>query len=270
MSTTSINELLHLIDVENRKLDTGIWVASQPSNLINIKTLNATHTKNILKSAIEGIFVPNQFNMVMYHVLTDIVDSTIPLSTLSVYDKSLILLQLRQYNIAPTISVKLTNAQGNTLQHEVVLSDLIDRNKIKPYPSEHTITAGKFSVTLNLPSITTEYMFDSHLYANKIANISDQNKSVIKELFGPIFIYNIAQYIQRVQFGDVDMDISTVPVDARLKIVEKLPANILDKIITTIEKRYTVAINEITAIEYTVEGQLYSGNIELSPELFIS
>jgi hypothetical protein len=123
-----IADIIGLIDNVSKTLDCDVYIPSLNKE-VKCKPLNTNHTKNILKSAIEGAFASNQFTLIMYQILQDVMDKSVDLSTINTLDKNIILLQLRAKNVSNFIEISLTSEKGNVIEHKVDINKFI--NKLK-------------------------------------------------------------------------------------------------------------------------------------------
>ena len=119
----SITDIISLIESETQKLDSDIYVPSINKE-VHVKALNTNHSKNIIKSVMEGSFASVQFNLVMFLILSEIWDGSVPLANINIYDKLAILLQLRQKNISDTVTVELENDKKEIIKHKILISKI--------------------------------------------------------------------------------------------------------------------------------------------------
>ena len=269
-----INDILALLDNANKSLESKVKLPSIAEEVV-LLPLNANHTKNIIKSATSGLFSDNQFNLVFFQILNEVVKC--PLASLNLYDKEIISLFLRSKNISDNLDVEVSglvkDEEGedkvDRTKKTVSISTILE--KLKPVTFEdQVIECDEYNVVMNFPSIVEEYSFDEHLFKNKLASIDEENKKSLKGLIGPIFVYNIAQYVKELVIGDKTVSLSNKKVEERLAVVEKLSANSINKIIQKIDSHFGKMLQSITDVSYTKDGTKYSGSITIGAELFIS
>lgn len=276
----NISDILGLIDTANKTLEHDVFIPSLNKE-IHLKPLNAMHTKNIAKAAIEGPFAQNQFTLMTYNILKEVCDSSIPMTHLNVFDKAIILLELRIKNIKPVIDVKVyseniyTNAEGKEYKKEEIvkvdLSKLL--SKIKKWKlsfENQTIELENYVLTLNYPTVEEEYQFESNLYKTRIQTLDAKDSKALKTLFAPMFVNTLAQYVKNIKIGDIEIDLQSKKVVDRLAVVESLSMNASSKIIEKVDSFFGKQFNKITSVEETIDGEIYTGSIELSPILFLS
>jgi len=261
-----INDILNLIETVNKSLDSEAYVPSQEKP-IKIKTLNANHTKNILKSAMDGAFAANQFNLIIHQILKEVVDH--PLGSLTTLDKMFLLLQLRIKNVSDEIEIELTSDKGEKIKQKLNLNKLLNKLKKETFSfTNEVIESDKITVQLAYPSIEDEYQFEHNLFKTKIANIDEKNEKAIRSLFAPMFINNVAQFVTSININGTDINMKTKNINERLLIVEKLPA-VIDKIINKIDTVFGKQLSKITNIEITRDDVVYNGVLNLDASFFI-
>lgn len=276
----NIQDILGLISDANKSLEHDVYIPSLNKE-IHLKPLNANHTKNIAKAAIEGPFAQNQFTLMTYNILKEVCDPSIPMTHLNVLDKAVILLELRVKNIKPQVEVKVfsdklyTDTDGKQYRKDSVIK--VDVSKIlaklkkwKLLFENQVIELDNYAITLNYPTIEEEYQFENNLFKSRIQNIDEKYPKALKTLVAPMFVNTLAQYVKHIKIGDNEIDLQSKKVVDRLAVVESLSMNASNKIIEKLDTFFGKQMNKITSVEETIDGETYTGNIELSPILFLS
>lgn len=274
----SINDLLNLIKTANKKLEHETYLPSIDKE-VHLKPLNTTHTKNIAKTAVERTFSQNQFALVMYHILKDVVDPSISLSHINTLDKTILILDLCARNNKPILNVTLQSenlfqdAKGESYykQKEVPVNlpeHLASLRSKKLLFDDVKVDIDSYTLFLNFPSIEEEYQFENYLYNNKIKNIDENDPTVVKSLFSSMFINTIAQYIKAIEIDGKTVDLTSKKVLDRIAIVETVlrTATIMDAIDASFGKQMT----DILTLNQEIDGEKYIGRIQISPSLFLS
>jgi hypothetical protein len=262
----NIDEIMTLMRDSNKSFDSDIFIPSINKE-IHVKPMNALHLKNIIKTTLNGVFVDNQFNIVLYSIFREILDPSISLAHINVFDKVAILLELRKKNVKDTIDVELLNGDSATVE-SVKIDKILA--KIKKYTafSDEDILDGPYKITLNYPTLEEEYLFELDFDRNKIKKTNENDKTSMKEIPGAMFIYYLTQYIKEIYSGDKFINLRTRSPQERLAIVETLPGNTINKIIDKIDTVFGHGLNRILTVEKTIDDVTYSGRISLNPTLF--
>jgi len=260
-------EILSLLKESNKQFDSEIYIPSLNKE-IHTKPMNAVHLKNIIKTALSGTFVDNQFNQTVYVILKDVLDPSIPLSNITTLDKILILLELRKRNVKETIDVEVSS-KNDTKTITLDIGKILTKSKKTKFNFDDVVVEdGTYSVSINFPSLDEEFIFDRDFEQTKIKKIDDKNKDALKDVPGIMFIYYLSQFIKFIKIGDVQLNLSARTVQERISIVETLPSNIINKIIEKIDSAFGQQINKILLVEKEIDGEPYKGTIEISPSLF--
>jgi len=272
---SQFNDILNLLESANKTLESNIFVPSLKKEIVS-RTLNANHTKNIVKTTVEGPFAENQFILVMYNVLADVLGSTIDLNTLNLYDKILILLQLRSKNIQDEYKITFVSADGEQkIENSISLSKHIEKLK-KNSPSFETITDGTknedtmvYNYTLNIPSIKEEFVFENNLYQEKISKIDGTNNQQLKTLIAPMFLSHIAPFVKTLTINDTLVDLAVRNVNERIAIVEHLSSKALLDIIKKVDDAFGKDMQNATKVTKIIDGVSYTGTIKIDAAFFI-
>lgn len=270
-----IEEIIGMLDSANKTLETPVDLPSISEKIV-LAPLNAFHTKNIIKSAASGLFADYQFSMVMYHIFKEIVK--FPIDKLNIVDKNVLLLLMRSKNISDDLEIELKGLKKiddvstvDTIKHKIKISKFLSKLGMNAESDfqEITVTTDEYSVTIKLPSIKDEFDFAEHLFKNKLANIDEQNKTAVRNLIGPVFVYTIAPYIKQLTIGEHVINVNSKKIDERLAIVEKLSANLTNKIMRTIDGTYGKLLMKTTDIKLEKDDVQYSGSIKIDADLFV-
>lgn len=266
---TQISDILELLQTANKSLESTVFVPSKNAE-VKTKPLNANHTKNIIKSTMNGPFASNQFTLIMYNILKEVLGC--PVSELTVYDKTFVLLQLRSRNISDEVEMTLESKEKTEpIKHKVCLSKLITKlKKAVPPMLPRIIELENYQLTLNYPSVEEEYQFENNLFRTKLSTIKEDDQKAMRELIAPIFLYQISQYVKEINIGGKAIDLTKRNVSERLAIVESLSANAINEIMKAIDDSFGKDLSSLTKIEITRDDVKYSGTLEVGAPLFIS
>jgi hypothetical protein len=265
--TLNISDIISLVKETNKDFEMDIYVPSLNKD-VHFKPMNASHLKAIIKTSVEGIFANNYFNQSVFAIIKDIRDPSIPLSKITTLDKIFILLQLRKKNVKNSINIDFKK-DDKVVSEEVDLDELL--NKIKKEKlsfDDKFYKNGAYEITLGFPSIEQEYLFDTYFQQSRIKKIDENDRSALKELFAPLFISEISQYIKSIKIKDQELSLLSLSIADRTAIVESLSGTVISGIIETIDKSFGKQITKIITLEKEIEGEVYKGQIELNANIF--
>jgi hypothetical protein len=263
----SLQEILSLVNQTNKQFDSTVYIPSLNKE-VYVKSMNASHLKSVIRTAVAGVFANNVFNQITYDILKDVLDPSIPLSNITVFDKLVILLQLRMINVKNTIGVTFTSDE-KTVSMEMFIADFTKNLKLKTFNFEvSTVTDGTYEAEICFPSIENEYQFERNFAQTKIKGVDQSDLEALKNLFDPLFIKEICMYIKSVKIDDQYINLLAHPVEARLSIVEKLSSSLITKILDTIDTKYSSQLKELLTVTETVNGAIFTGSVEIGPDIF--
>lgn len=265
--TLNINDIINLVKESNKEFECDIFIPSLKKD-VRFKPMNASHLKSIIKTSVEGVFANNIFNQILYSIIRDIIDPSVQLSEVTTIDKIYILLQLRKANVKNVVSLEFTTGEKTKVLEEDLGKIIAKLKKKKINFGDETFSDGPYSVTIGFPTIDQEFVSDRYFDQTKIKKVDDKDKNALKDLLAPLFISEITQYIKVLKIKDQEINFLTLPIGERWAIVESLSTNIISKIIEKIDESFGKQINEILTIEKEIDGEKYSGKLELNSSLF--
>jgi hypothetical protein len=259
----NFNDILAALDNANKKLEKTIYIPSLDTD-VPVRPINAQHTKKLIKTTVEGPFAANQFNIIVYGILRDILD--VDLKTISVYDKPIILLQLRAQNISPDISVEFTELKTSK---KINIDKHLKKFKKGLKQEPVTITKDGITGTINYTSIEDEYLFDNFLYQTQMSKIDQRDVNQMKSLVAPIFMNSLVMFLTSLTIGEATIDLTSLSVDERLKLADRLPSSFLSEAIAKIDDNFGKNLQKVLSVSTTHEGTTYESEIELDAGFFL-
>ena len=149
------------------------------------------------------------------------------------------------------------------------LATFLEALKLRDYKFDDVVIKEKqYEVTLNYPNIYQEFLFDKHFDDTRIKNIDETNKEALKELFGPLFIQELTQYIKNIKINEQIIDFLTLSVADRLRIMETLPGGIVTKIINKIDKVFGKQLTDFLTVSKLIDDKVYTGTVKIDPGIF--
>ena len=139
-----------------------------------------------------------------------------------VSDKVGIILQLRSNSIGSSITLD---------DREYTLDYLIDKFKKHRKPKEKKVIKDKVTVHVKIPTLKDE----NKIITSTIDSFKRNGDEVAKSL-GQIYTYEIAKFIDKVEFEGKGVEFSDTAISDRIKIVEALPLSTNKKIVEYIQE----------------------------------
>lgn len=264
----NINEVLNLIQQNNKTLETKFYIPSLNSE-ISAKPLTATHLQRIVSSTVSGVFANNLFNQTVYSLVQDCINDSQLVSKLNSLDKIAILLQFRKVNIKNTVDVEFEDtASYGRIVRSVNLEDKIQEIiKMSLNFDDIIINVDSYEIVLNYPLLDREFLMNRHFEQNYVKKIKEEDRESLKKVFGPLFMYEIVQYIKSIKIKDSVFDFYKNSVDNCLVLTENLTGNAITKIIETIDSNFGKNITDILRVELNENGSDFIGKIDIGPRI---
>lgn len=268
LQEVNLSDFLSILKENQEKFKTNFVVPSLNKEVV-LKPMNSVHFKSIINSALSGVFTTNKFNTSMYEIIKDVFDPSIPLSSLNIYDKNTLLLELRCNNVSNIFKTSLVNNNNESKEFIIDLKEHLKNLLNQKYDVKTQVVEEKnVSVELDYPSIEIENLFDRYFDAVVINDTTKKYKE--REIPTLMFFYYITQYIKSVTVDGTFINLSNKPIRERLNLIESsiFPTIVLQKIIERINEYFEKNLSKIVEISITENDQEYKGIIELNPSFF--
>jgi hypothetical protein len=226
------------------------------------KHLTAIHLKELIETVIDTSLTKNKFDEVSSKIFKEclVSDTDVSLEQFNVIDRLLFVIESRINAISPHGKILKEDESEPT---PVDLADI--KNKlIKAITSspeifaEKKLVTPKMTVVCQIPTLAA----DSQLNAlnKKEGEIDLESEENVQKLLGDAFIHEIAKCVKEINIGENSIVLSVLTFEERTKLIESLPASIVNEIIDYIEK-YKNVIDEcmrVQSITFTPDGSLFS------------
>jgi hypothetical protein len=229
---------------------------TQPVGTALCKPLSTIQLKRLIETIVDSPVTQSLFNSTVNKIFKECLVQ--PVSNLNVFDRLLFILETRIQSLSPTMT-----AQEDGVALEVNFRAI--SNKLKQLSRQNpelfldsSATEGQLSITFGIPLLDTDTQLSEEIYKN--VNPDIENTDELRKILGESFVNEIAKYIKTVSVGEKALTLSTLTFKNRLKMVETLPASIIQKVIDYIEK-YKKATEECLTVEgtvITIDGSLFS------------
>lgn len=268
-----LSDILNQLKSINKSLEKSYFIPSRKEEIV-VKPLTAIHTKNILKTTVHGAFVENQFCTTLYHILKEICGPVA--DTLSIFDKDVLLLQIRQSNVGDNLELELYGPKNKKIKENVSLEEHIKNIRETSFEFPDTVfSLDSITVKLNYPTIQEQFFFESFFWKEKISKLSTPpTKQESIDLVTPIFLINLAQFVKEIEIGSDQFIMASRSIDERLVIIENLPHRVLKRIIEEIDvlgdkMKNLLEVNKKVSKKDEKE-ELYKGHIIIDPSFFLA
>jgi hypothetical protein len=236
----SLSSILSLLSNEDSKLTFSILVPSLQQE-ITFKQLTTEQLKRLLKTIIDSPVYNTEFTLTINSVIKEnCTDKTIDTGKFTIFDKLFIVFKTRIESISDTYIVKFTDEEikDNNLTEKSLSINLVERldNFAKQNNTfdNKDYSLNEFTITCSLPTLEIENKFEKELHKNIKTDINTPEE--LREIIGSTFVNEISKYITKLQIGEKVIDLSNYNFKERVKVIEKLPTNLINNAIKFIEK----------------------------------
>ncbi len=261
------NSALEVLNQISETFKTEAWIPSKGC-FLTFKEIDAKQQKELLSAAMENSVYNTSFSKTFFNILKNnlIQDEKSILDELDLADKASIAIALK-YQIAKEINV--TFDEKNKISEKVSIDPIIKKFKEYLSPSSKIISLKsenvEIKVELKLPLIKTDLLYDEQL--KKVKKKADQIKTSedVQEIVSEAFIGETSKYIQKVWINNTEIETIDLRPDQKIKIVEKLPSGLIQKILEQISE-WKKELDKVL----TVNHQEYTKVIAIDSLLFLS
>lgn len=217
---------------------------------VTFKSLTTAQLKDLVKTAVDSPLTQSVFNSTASRIFKESVLSTSADIQLNTIDRLIFLLETRIQTISSTKKVK-TKEKEVDIDYNNILKSLRDSIKLNSTLfASTTFSSNNVTVVCGPPLIDTEIQLEEEIYKN--VEIKIDNPEELRKFVGEAFINEIAKSIDTVSIETKTIKTAEIPFKERLKIIEMLPASLIQKVIDYIEAYKSVTNNCLTIGDYTV------------------
>jgi hypothetical protein len=248
------NSALNILGKASETFKVEAWIPSIGSYL-SFKELDAKQQKELLSAAMDTSVYNTSFIKTFYSILTDniLTDDKNVIDSFTLSDKASIALSLRS-RISDQINVTFDEKQDISKKYDI---DTF-LTKFKSYKTPETVILDSKSDTFSLkvevlyPTVKTEVDYDIQFKGNKKSEDVKTSED-LQHLVSNAFLGETSKYINRVWINGDEIVLNTLKFEQRIKLVEKLPSNLIQKIIETLSiwKKDLDEILTVSHGEYT-------------------
>jgi hypothetical protein len=265
----NINSILSLLNSEDSKLTFRVLIPSVEQE-ITFKQLTTEQLKRLLKTIIDSPVYNTEFILTINSIIKEnCIDKSIDTGKFTIYDKLFIFFKTRIESISDTYTVKFTDEEinENNLSEKTLPVNLVERlgefAKLNINFNSIDYQLNEYTITCSLPTVEVENKFEKELHKNIKTDINTPEE--LREIIGSTFVNEISKYVTKLQIGEKNIDLAGYSFKERVKVIERLPTNLINNAIKYIEK-YKELIGSLFKINAEVKDT--TGNsIKLEKEL---
>lgn len=227
-----------------------VYIPSLKSNL-KFRQIDAKQQKDILGSAVDTTVYNTNFIEVFYNILKQnfLSEDKSVIDNLTMVDKASIALGFRK-QISDEINVTVSSEPLVQIKRPVdpIINNFKDYISEEPLKFEAETSQFKLEVELKPVTVYGEYAYDNEFNKNiKKENIKTTDD--VQKLVSEAFIGETTKYINKIWINGSEVLLNNLSFTQRVALVERLPSNLIQKIVQTISE-WKAKLDDILTVEY--------------------
>jgi hypothetical protein len=268
----NFEDALSAIDTISKSFSFEIWIPSKQKNVI-FKEIDAKQQKKLLNSAMNSSVYNTNFIKDFYQILKEnLLDKEFlnELDNLTIFDKYCIAIALKS-KISKEINVTFDSKQN--ISKQVNLTDILSKFKVFSNPPDETLSVDSndvmVSVTVSLPTIGLEHQYENQIHKSDKTVEDIKSTQDVQKIVADAFLGETSKYIKNIKINEYDLNFESYNFNEKIKIVEKLPSGIIQKILEIVSK-WKKEVDYILTVETEVDGNKYSKTLTIDGVFFLS
>ncbi len=239
------------LDEISQTFKVDIWIPSK-KKYFSFREIDTKQQKELLGSAMDSSVYNTTFVNVFYDILKSnyLGDNKNDINDFTVYDKNCIAIYLKS-KISNKLNVIFDDK--NNISFKVDLNNIIEKFKNYITPEKETIKVlnnnVSLSVELSVPSILEELQHDKQMLKTHKKSNQAKNNEDVKDIISDAFIMETSKYIKKLYINDIEVDLNLDRIDQRVKLIEKLPSVLIQKVLDQISK-WKKDVDDILLVEH--------------------
>lgn len=268
----NFDKALQAVEEISDSFKVSIWISSKQKSY-DFKEIDAKQQKSLLSNAINSSVYNTTFIKSFYKIMEENFSDKENISDLkefTIFDKSAIAITLK-YQISEETNV-IFDEEKDSIKR-VNLKNIIEKLKDFQTPSNEIIDLqnDKFNIKLEIsvPTIGKELEYEEEIH-KKEKNVEDiKNKQDIQKIVSDAFVGETSKYIKNIWLNEENIGFDTFDFSKKIKIVEKLPSGLIQKILQIVSN-WKKVIDETLTVEFTENDKTYKKVLSIDSVLFLS
>lgn len=268
----NFEDALKALDTVSETFNVNVWIPSKKKEY-TFKEIDAKQQKNMLSTAMNSSIYNTNFVKNLYSILnSNFLDKDClgDLNKFTVFDKFSIAVALKD-KISDETSI--TFDEKDNIVKKVSLKPIIEKFKTFQTPNNETVEVDnqniKIKLEISVPTIEKELQYEEQLHKKekKVDDIKDSDE--IQRIVSEAFIGETTKYIKNIYINDSDLNFEKVDFIKKIKLVEKLPSGILQKILSIVSK-WKAEIDSVLTLSIVEDGKTYTKVLNIDSVLFLN
>lgn len=267
----NFDSALLAIETISNSFTVDAWVPSKQKTY-SFKEIDANQQKKLLSSAMNSSVYNTNFVKTFYHILEEnfVGDDKQEMNLFTIFDKASIALMLKS-KISKEASIIFDEDKNNIKKIDItpILKKFDDFKTPESENVELKNDENHIKLEIVVPTIGKEFDYEKEMHKKEKRVDDIKNTEDIQKILSDAFVGETSKYIQNVWINDTDINFSTFDFSKKIKIVEKLPSGLIQKILEIVSK-WKKNFDEILTVEIVENESTYKKVLTIDSLLFLS
>lgn len=269
--TLNFDNALQAIEAISNSFTVDAWVPSK-KKYYSFKEIDANQQKKLLSSAMNSSVYNTNFVKTFYSILDEnfVGDEKEELKTFTIFDKASIALALKS-KISKDASVIFDEDKNNI--KKINITPIIEKFKNFQTPESENVELkneeNNIKLGIFVPTVGKELDYEEEIHKKEKRVDDIKNTEDIQKILSEAFVGETSKYIHTIHINDTDINFDSFDFSKKIKIVEKLPSGLIQKILEIVSK-WKKEFDEILTVEFTENEKTYKKVLSIDSLLFLS
>ena len=216
-TTETVQDVLQLLKDLDQTNSFEVYLPSLQRPVL-FKQLNTEQLKKILKTIIDSPIHNTEFTITFNSIIRDnILDASVNVEELNVFDKTLILIKTRIESISSEYTFTLNDEEKVQLEEfKVNVAEVYNKFiQILPVYNTEVVKSNNCELEISLPTLQTENRLEKELYKNVKLEITTPEE--LRNTIGETFINELTKYIISIKVNESMIDLNQHNFKTRIK-----------------------------------------------------
>ena len=268
----NFDDALRALDTISEVFSVNVWIPSKKKEYL-FKEIDAKQQKTMLSSAMNSSVYNTTFIKNLYDILnSNFLDkeNIKDLKDFTIYDKFSIAISLKDKTSEET---SITFDETDNIVKKVSLNPIIEKFKTFETPENQFLEFDnqniKVKLEISVPTIGKELEYEEQIHKKEKKVDDIKNNDEIQQIISEAFIGETTKYIKNIYINENDLNFQNVDFIKKIKLVEKLPSGILQKVLQLVSK-WKAEIDSILTISIEENGKTYTKVLNIDSILFLN
>ena len=262
---------LQAIEAISNSFTVDAWIPSK-QKMYSFKEIDANQQKNLLSSAMNSSVYNTNFVKTFYHILEEnfVGEEKKEINSFTIFDKASIALALKS-KISKEANIIFDEDKENIKKINIIsiLKRFDSFQTPEPENVELKNDENHIKLEIAVPTIGKEFDYEKEMHKKEKRVDDIKNTEDIQKILSEAFVGETSKYIQNIWINDTDINFNNFDFSKKIKIIEKLPSGLIQKILEIVSK-WKKNYDEILTVETVENESTYKKVLTIDSLLFLS